>query len=135
MYIRLTQHRIKLQHLDFIFDRELYEMKAYYYKNYKIKNNKSLIIKLSGIPQKVKETLIREYFKMCKMVFRIRSIVQYTWDNYGEESGEKIKELYNENDTFVEMVRIVRECFFNIFEGTDPNQILRSADTNLKIIR
>ena len=72
-----------MNHLDFLFERELHEMKAYYYKYYKNKTNMSITIKLSSISANVKEIVLREYFKMCKMLYQIRSVVTYTWDYCG----------------------------------------------------
>lgn len=71
---------------------------------------------------------------MCKMVFRIRSIVAYTWHmetNQITDSAEagsqnpqldKIKALYNEDFTFIKMNEIVRQNMVNLFEGTDSEQ-------------
>lgn len=92
-----------MQHLELLFDKELFQMKSYYFKNYQIKSNQQLTLKLSEIHPCVKAGLLKEYFKMCKMMFRIRSLVTYVWDTSGRESSLKIRQLYNENKTFIQM--------------------------------
>ena len=90
--------------MDLLYDRELKEMKIYFYRHHKIGNNKDIALQLSEIPPNAKDILLREYFKMCKMLYRIRSLAMYTWEMCSEadEAVEKIKELYNENTRFAE---------------------------------
>ena len=53
-------------------------MKIYAFKHTKQKKYKNLALKLTYVEQKHKEALLREYFRMCKMIYRIVSLVVYT---------------------------------------------------------
>ena len=78
-------------------------MKIYAFKNTKQKKYKSLAMKLACIEQRHKEAILKEYFGMCKMIYRIISVVVYTWDNQeeGEDDIEEVfknvMELYTQN--------------------------------------
>ena len=92
-------------HLDFLFERELNCMKMHAFQNYKKKKYQLLIVKLNLVTQNHKEALIKEYFSMCKMAYRIRCVVAYMWDQ-GEKSSNMIRELYNSDQTFIKMIWI-----------------------------
>ena len=93
------------------------------------KSNLTLAVKLSSIDNRVKKAVIREYFNMFKMLYRIRSIVAYCWDN-GESSSKTIKKLYNKDKTFVKMIKIVQRSIWNLFQGTDKNWTALGAENH-----
>ena len=74
---------------------------------------------------------------MCKIVYRIRSLVAYTWDgnNSTTAPGEAwkapikaLEELYCHDSTFALMIRMVRKHLTFLFEGTDINhQVINDA--------
>ena len=97
-----------MAHLDFLFERELNCMRMHAFQNYKKKKYQILTVKLSAVGENHKVALIREYFSMCKMVYRIRCVVAYMWDQ-GEQSSNRIKELYNSDQTFIKMISIVKQ--------------------------
>jgi len=53
-------------------------------------------MKLSQIEEKHKDGLLKEYFNLCKMVYRINSIISYNWYQ-GTDSFDLIFSLYNQN--------------------------------------
>ena len=71
---------------------------------------------------------------MCKMLYRLRMIVTYTWDT-GVHSADEIKSLYNDDETFAKMQEIILACLFNLFTGTNPNQKLRDDESGISIIK
>ena len=60
------------------------------FKNFKKKKYQLLTVKLSTIPENFKDALLKEYFNMCKMVYRVRKVVWYMWDQ-GKRSSNMIK--------------------------------------------
>ena len=98
MQNRIENHKNQLDFLEFLWDRELEILKFYNMQPTRKgqKNNLALAVKLSSIENRVKKAVIREYFNMFKMLYRIRSIVAYCWDN-GERSSKIIKKLYNKD--------------------------------------
>lgn len=120
---RLVSHKLKKDSLDLLFEDELKNMKIYAFK--RSKQNKefmSLAINLSSIKPEIKETLLKEYFDLYKMVYRIRSMVSYYWE-VGKDSKSLIKNLYFHNETFQRMVKYVQQKVCNIFEGTNPKHV------------
>ena len=66
---------------------------------------------------------------MCKMVYRVRTTVAYFQGTLvGEESLNKMKELYREDDTFATMIKIVRTCLLNLFQGTHDQPVYNGHD-------
>ena len=59
-------------------------MKNYAFSKIKQKKYKTLTFKLLAITEAQKQALLTEYFNMCKMVYRIRSMVAENEDR-GEE--------------------------------------------------
>ena len=128
MQIRIKQHALKMDHLDLLFERELRNWKVYTYKNFTQGKNQALTLKLSKIKIHQKESLLKEYFNMCKMVYRINSVVAYNW-NQGEYSHESIIRLYNEDETFATMIKIVKNAIINLFKGTNPrHKVIAEAE-------
>ena len=52
-----------------------------------------------------KNAVLQEYFTACKMIFRIKATINYTWCTSFEI--EKILNLFLEDDTFRKMEKIV----------------------------
>ena len=81
MQNRLDHHKLQLEFLHTIWERELQHLKNHSMQNRKAKKNINLAVKLSSISENTKNAVLQEYFNMFKMVFRIRSTVAYIWDN------------------------------------------------------
>ena len=77
-----------------MFELELKTMKIYSFGRAKQKKYKNMALKLSAITKQQKTGLLKEYFSMCKMIYRIRSLAAYTWD-HGEDSFHLTMELYS----------------------------------------
>ena len=97
-------------------------MKIFSFKHTKQKKYKQLALNLAAIESKHKDALLKEYFNLCKMIYRIASLVDYTWcqNDQEEDSHELILELFSENQTFDKMIAITHAQLENIFSGTDP---------------
>ena len=96
---RVSSHKLKMQNLSVLFDNELRNMKVFCFSQALKKKYKTLTFKLSLIQPKHKEALLNEYFEMCKMVYRIRSMVAYTWYEYQKTNDLKMmRELYCSED-------------------------------------
>ena len=99
----------------------------------KTQKYKTMIRAFQRIQPNQKQAILKEYFTMCKMVYRIRTTVAYFQDVDHDHSDskptplEQIKELFNEDPTFAKMISIVKGCLINVFEGTDPGQPLLNA--------
>ena len=119
MHNRLKSHALKLNHLDLLFERELRTMKVYCFKNVKNKKYKALTFSLQAITEAQKKALLKQYFDMCKMLYRIRSVVSYNY--YHENAEEMVKELYANDETFAKMIQIVHKNIINLFSGTEPD--------------
>lgn len=94
MQIRLRQHGLKMAHLNILFQRELKNWKVHCYKLSQQGSDKSLTFKFSKIKEEVKQSLLKQYFDMCKMAYRINSIVAFNWAQ-GVDSFDLIFRLYN----------------------------------------
>lgn len=92
--------------LHFLWDREILTLKTCLLQQRRKKSSLDLAIKLETIPEGAKSAILKEYFNMYKMLYRIRSTVAYYWD-CGERSSSMIKELYSQDKTFLKMIRIV----------------------------
>ena len=56
---------------------------------------------------------------MCKMLYRIRSVVSYNY--YHENAEVMVRELYHNDETFAKMIQIVHNNIINLFSGTEPH--------------
>ena len=67
---------------------------------------------------------------MCKMVYRIRSMISYTWDGNnctGKTTPlQAVKDLFGNDPTFSLMISMVRKNLTFLLEGTDPDHSLVS---------
>ena len=70
---------------------------------------------------------------MCKMVYRIRSVIAYTWDQGGGIPA--VLELWHHDETFLKMVEIVRKNIGNLFTGTDPYQEILGDNKGYREVR
>ena len=119
---------MKKESLNLIFDQELRNMKIYTFRMGKQnKDYISLAIKLSSIKDKHKNALLKEYFDMYKMIYRIRSMVSYYWE-FDKNSTDCIKDLYLHNETFQKMIKIMQRKFTNLFEGTNKDHVILELD-------
>ena len=106
-----------------MFERELQNWKVHTFKNFAPGKNQALTFKLAQIKPQQKEYVLKEYFNLCKMVYRINSIVAYNW-NQGAASYDLIFRLYNQDETFAKMIEIAKNSIFQVFKGTNPRQKL-----------
>ena len=83
----------------------------------------TLAVNLSTIKESHKKALLKEYFELYKMVYRIRSIVSYHWDR-SKDALMDIKNLYFNDDTFKKMILMVQQHVINLFEGTNKKHVL-----------
>lgn len=133
MQNRLKSHKLKMQHLDLLFERELRDMKVHSFKKVKNKKYKQLTFSLQLVNETKKRALLEQYFNMCKMVYRIRSTVAYYWSQ-GEKSLELVNELYTKNEMFAKMIAIVHKNIINLFSGTKSNQkVLGNSKSKKKL--
>ena len=128
---RQEVHDRKIAQLRLLFAEELKNMKVYCFKRIQLRGYKNLALKLSEINKHHVNAVLEEYFSMCKMIYRIRSIVDYEWKHesarstkQGASRFQRIIALYNQDFTFMKMNEIVRRSLANCFEGTDPTQQL-----------
>ena len=78
-----------------MYDSEIRNMKVFSFKHTKQKKFKTLALKLSEVTRAQKEALLGEYFNLCKMVYRIRSVVSYVMYQ-GDQSFKLLLELFND---------------------------------------
>ena len=71
---------MKMDSLAMLFDREKQAMTNHCQRKYKIKKNKHLHIKLATMDDNKRKVVLSEYFDACKMVYRIKATVNYTWN-------------------------------------------------------
>ena len=102
---RVSAHKLKMELLDVLFERELRNMKVFCFSLALKKRYKALTFNLSAIRPRQKQALLKEYFNMCKTVYVIRSKEAYTWSQCnGTHSINLIKELYKDNVSGVNMI-------------------------------
>ena len=82
-----------MDHLDLLFNQELRNMKVHCYNHVKKDKYKKLTFALSSITTNHKKAVLKQYFSMCKMVYRIRAAAAYIWDQ-GSNQIDIIKEKY-----------------------------------------
>lgn len=92
---RFEQHKLKKAFLDQMYDSEIRNMKVFSFKHTKQKKFKTLALKLSEVTRAQKEALLDEYFNLCKIVYRIRSVVSYVMYQ-GDQSFKLLLELFND---------------------------------------
>ena len=81
MQNKISLYRMKLQHLDLLFEREVHNMKVYCYAQFEVDPElKLLCLKLQDITVNKKTALLKEYFNMCKLIFNIRTCVAFALD-------------------------------------------------------
>ena len=116
-----------------LFEKELRNMKVFCF-NLSLKNNyyKTLMFKLSAIKATHKKSLLSEYFNMCKMLYRVRSLVAYT---LYEGKEDLIFQLYNNQSDLAKMVQKVKKNMLNLFGNTDPNHCLLGDNRGTRNIR
>ena len=66
-----------MKHLEALFEQELRNMKVFCFSKALKKKYKALTFNLSLIQPKHKQALLKEYFSMCKMDYRIRSMIEF----------------------------------------------------------
>ena len=134
MQNRLMSQKLKMGTMTMLFEREIKNMKVYCFGRIQINRFKTLALSLSTIKKTHIQALIRQYYSMCKMVYRIRSVAAYTWDK-GATNLDSVSELYNEDSTFIKMVQIVKNNMINLFTDTDPDKELIGDNTGERQIR
>ena len=122
---RKRQHTIKLSFLDAFYERELHTLKVYYFKNYKLNNNKMITMRLEEIKEHHKQAVISEYFKLCRMVYRCRMKACMASD-LTCNSLDSMKKLFTEDATFGKQIKMVYSLLLNVFQGTDSRLPLRN---------
>ena len=72
---------------------------------------------------------------MCKILYRIKSDVDFFLNKGGPESIKQIKRLFNEDVSFAKMQSSMKIAIKNLLGGTDPRQILRDAELNRVLMK
>lgn len=112
-----------MDHLERFFNQELKNMKVFCYNKVDKVKYKRLTFALSSITTNHKKAVLKQYFSLCKMVYRIRAAASYIWDQ-GSNQLEVIKQKYNEDQTFAKMVRIAKKNITTVFADTDPAWVI-----------
>lgn len=89
----------------------------------KNKKFKTIARNLSCISDDHVKIVLKEYFKMCKLVYRLRSLSSVIWEQ-SMGNRDSVAELYFKNDLFITMVKMVQRSLVNIFSGTSPKEEL-----------
>lgn len=101
MLNRMQLQKVKLGHMSGLFERELAILKVYYFKRFKKKNYKQVTIKLDEIKPQKKDALLKEYFIMCRMLYRVRAKISMDLEEAeAGDSLDKMKELFVANESF-----------------------------------
>lgn len=83
-----------------------------------------------GEKNEQKYAVLKEYYDLCKLIYRIRDTVAYCkFTNQG--NFYSLKALFNENPGFTKMVKTAQRLLFNVFIGTEskqPTEIPRFSD-------
>ena len=138
MQARLRSHRLRLEHLDLLFERELAIMRQRHFTRLKTQKRKTLAVNLSLIEEHHKRALISKYFDMCKLVYRIRSLVSQTWDGAASRKQKPIdavKDLFQTDATLDIMISMVRKHLSDLFAGTDPNHQVITEKRRVRVPR
>ena len=90
-----------------------------------------MALDLAAINEKKKLAVLHEYFKLCKMIYRIHSRFSYA---RGLQSNmlEEVKKIHSD-PTILLMVKIVQKCFSNIFEGTEYTTTIIDGEKELSM--
>ena len=76
-------HRLKREHLRLLFDRELQAMIFFCQKKIKTKKWKNLAGRLSNLSEYAINSILNEYWTICKLVYHQKSKINYCWgDKY-----------------------------------------------------
>lgn len=121
---RLLQHQLKMKHLEVLYKREVENMTAFYISKGKRQKKNILatkLIQLNSNGQDKMVALLKEYFKLCKMLYRIRCTIAYNWNQAMGENQLETELDIQEDSTFDKMIQIVHTCLVNCFGGTDKN--------------
>ena len=69
------------------------------------------------------------------MLHKVRSAVAYAWDLEGQKSIGQIRRLYTEDSRFSLTIQNMKQCLGNLFEGTDPHQVLHDAKLETQVAK
>ena len=89
-------------------------------KKIKQKKCKTLYLKMVAIDEVRRDAVLEEYFRACKMVYRIKATLNYTWNV--KNSCDDIMDLFTNDATFQKMQDIVKNSLMNVLSTTDPNE-------------
>lgn len=109
-----------MEHLLFLFERERQIMMFDCQKKIKQKKSKTLYLKIVAIDEVRRDAVLEEYFRACKMVYRIKATLNYTWNV--KNSCDDIMDLFTNDATFQKMQDIVKNSLMNVLSTTDPNE-------------
>ena len=105
-----------------LFDREKRAMSMECAKKMKVKKNKALYTKLAMLDDSRRNPVLKSYFSACKMAFRIKATVNYTWSL--NKNLEDIFELFQNDSTFHKMQALMKHDLINAFGSTSPNELV-----------
>ena len=90
-----------------------------------------MALDLAAINQKKKSAVLYEYFKLCKMIYRIHSRLAYT-AGLKHNMLEEVKKIHSD-PTLLLMVKITQKCFSNLFEGTEYTTTIIDGEKELSM--
>ena len=79
-----------------------------------------LFNKLAHLDELRIQAVLDEYFLVCKMIYRIKSTINYTWHKHYDL--DELIGMYQNDHTFQKMQSIVHRGLINVFQGTDPDE-------------
>ena len=126
MVSRLGAHEQKKQFLLKYFMQEVESMKSGAFKKVKkSKKFKMLHANLSLLKEQHIHAVINEYFKMCKMVYRVACALHSAWNI--QHNLDNLVDMSQNNDTFRNMIGMVETSIRNLFMGTTDEPVLGDA--------
>lgn len=126
MVARLSAHEQKKEFLLKYFMQEVECMKSGAFKKVKkSKKFKMLHANLSLLKEQHIHAVINEYFKMCKMVYRVACALHSTWNI--QHNIDNLVDMSQNNDTFRNMIGMVETSIRNLFMGTTDEPVLGEA--------
>ena len=82
-------------------------------KKIKIKKNKALYTKLAILDESRRDAVLCCYFNACKMAFRIKATINYTWNM--EKKLDDVVDLLMNDSTFHKMQAMMTQDLTNAF--------------------
>ena len=86
-----------------------------------MKKFKDLYVKLNTLNETKVAAILEEWFVLCKMIFRIKATINYTWGK--RHSIHDIIDLFRKDEFFRKMQELAARSMSNLFSGTSKESI------------